>query len=236
MKSSEPQSACIIDVIIPVFNEAGSIGLVVKDIPKEKVRNIIVCDNGSTDETASVAMSEGAVVIHENRKGYGYACLAGIDYTKKLTIKPDILVFMDGDYSDYPEELVPLVQPIIEGNSDFVIGSRALGVRERGSMTPQQIFGNWLATNLIRIFFHYRFTDLGPFRAISYEKLLALHMKDKTFGWTVEMQIKAAKQKLICKEIPVSYRKRIGISKVSGTIKGTLMAGYKIIWTILKYL
>lgn len=236
MKVSEPRSACIIDVIIPVFNEEGSIGLVLRDIPKNIVRNIIVCDNGSKDSSASVALSQGAVVVHENRKGYGYACLAGLEYVENLEITPDILVFLDGDYSDYPQELTRLVQPIQEGNADVVIGSRALGAREKGSMTPQQIFGNWLATTLIRLFFHYRFTDLGPFRAISYEKLKQLQMEDKTFGWTVEMQIKAAKQNLACLEVPVSYRKRIGTSKVSGTIKGTLMAGYKIIWTILKYL
>lgn len=236
MKVSEPRSACIIDVIIPVLNEEGSIGLVLRDIPKNIVRNIIVCDNGSKDSSASVALSQGAVVVHENRKGYGYACLAGLEYVENLEITPDILVFLDGDYSDYPQELTRLVQPIQEGNADVVIGSRALGAREKGSMTPQQIFGNWLATTLIRLFFHYRFTDLGPFRAISYEKLKQLQMEDKTFGWTVEMQIKAAKQNLACLEVPVSYRKRIGTSKVSGTIKGTLMAGYKIIWTILKYL
>lgn len=236
MKVSEPRSACIIDVIIPVLNEEGSIGLVLRDIPKNIVRNIIVCDNGSKDSSASVALSQGAVVVHENRKGYGYACLAGLEYVENLEITPEILVFLDGDYSDYPQELTRLVQPIQEGNADVVIGSRALGAREKGSMTPQQIFGNWLATTLIRLFFHYRFTDLGPFRAISYEKLKQLQMEDKTFGWTVEMQIKAAKQNLACLEVPVSYRKRIGTSKVSGTIKGTLMAGYKIIWTILKYL
>jgi glycosyltransferase involved in cell wall biosynthesis len=169
-------------------------------------------------------------------KGYGNACLKGLEYIAQKDIKPDIIVFLDADYSDHPEELPLLIAPIWEGNKDMVIGSRALGQKESGSMTPQQVFGNWLATRLIKLFFKYRFTDLGPFRAIRYDSLLKINMIDKNYGWTVEMQIKAAKLQLRCTEIPVTYRRRIGVSKVSGTVKGTIMAGYKIILTIFKYL
>ena len=205
-------------------------------MPFALVREVIVCNNNSTDATADVALSNGATVVFQPQKGYGNACLKGMEYITTKTIKPDIIVFIDGDYSDHPEEMYALIAPITEGVADMVIGSRALGVREKGSMTPQQIFGNWLATWLIHLFFNYRFTDLGPFRAIRYDKLLDLKMIDRNFGWTVEMQVKAAKKKLRCTEIPVTYRRRIGISKVSGTVKGTIMAGYKIILTIFKYL
>jgi hypothetical protein len=148
---------------------------------------------------------------------------------------PDIVVFLDADHSDHAEQLPELIAPILDGQADLVIGSRALGLKERGSMTPQQIFGNWLATRLIRWLYGVHFTDLGPFRAIRYESLLAIGMRDRTFGWTVEMQVKAAKLALRCTEVPVRYRKRIGVSKVSGTVYGTVMAGYKIITTIFKY-
>lgn len=226
----------IIDVIIPVYNEAESIGLVISDIPKNIVRNIIVCNNGSTDQTAHNATSAGATVIVVPQKGYGNACLGGMTYISNLSQKPDIVVFLDGDYSDFPQEMPDLIRSIVSDHTDLVIGSRALGHREKGSMTPQQLFGNWLATRLISAFFNYKFTDLGPFRAIRYDALLRLQMNDKTYGWTVEMQVKAARHGLKCTEIPVSYRKRIGESKVSGTIKGTILAGYKILWTIFKYL
>ncbi|NJL77232.1 MAG: glycosyltransferase family 2 protein [Saprospiraceae bacterium] len=227
-----------IDVIIPAFNEELSIVNVIKEIPKDWVREIIVCNNGSTDQTAAVASAAGATVLYQPQKGYGSACLKGIAYLidKPKIEQPDIVVFIDGDYSDYPKELVSLVEPIIKHDIELVIGSRALGSLEAGAMQPQQIFGNWLATNLIRWFYQYRFTDLGPFRAIKFDALLALNMQDKNFGWTVEMQVKAAKQKLRCQEVPVNYRKRIGVSKVSGTIKGTILAGYKILWTIFKLL
>jgi len=226
----------IIDVIIPAYNEERSIGLVLDDIPGDLVRHRLVCNNASTDETPKVAAKHGALVVDAPEPGYGNACLKGLAYLANLDIKPDIVVFLDGDYSDHPEEMTSIVQPIIDGKYDFVIGSRATGALEAGAMMPQQIFGNWLATNLIRIFYHYEFTDLGPFRAISYEKLLAIDMQDRDFGWTVEMQVKAAKFKLRTTEVPVSYRKRIGVSKVSGTIRGTILAGHKIIWTIFRLL
>lgn len=224
----------IIDVIIPAYNEDRAIHLVVHEIPKAWVRNIIVCDNNSKDHTAEVAQKAGAIVVHEPRAGYGYACLKGMEYIAQNHPLPDIVVFLDGDHSDYPEYLPELVLPILENNKDLMIGSRALGQKEKGSMTFPQRFGNWLATRMIRFIYNYSFTDLGPFRAIRYDALLKINMQDKTYGWTVEMQVKAAKLKLHCGEIAVNYRQRIGVSKVSGTIKGTILAGYKIIWTILK--
>jgi glycosyltransferase involved in cell wall biosynthesis len=226
----------IIDVIIPAYNEEKSIGFVVDGIPKELVRDIIVCNNNSKDKTGEVAAAHGALVVFQPLQGYGNACLKGMDYVAHNPIKPDIIVFLDADYSDHPEEMPKVIAPITEGVADMVIGSRALGNRERGAMTPQQVFGNWLATWLIRLFFNYRFTDLGPFRAIRYDKLLQINMIDKNYGWTVEMQVKAAKLGLRCTEVPVTYRRRIGVSKVSGTVKGTIMAGYKIILTIFRYL
>jgi len=228
----------IIDVIIPVFNEQDSIGKVVNDIPPNLVREIIVCNNGSTDNTKEIALSVGATVVDQPLKGYGNACLKGIEWIKAKAQKeqPDIVVFLDGDYSDHPEEMPLLLEPIIEKEMDLVIGSRTLGEMETGAMMPQQIFGNWLATNLIRLFYKYHFTDLGPFRAIKWQQLLFINMQDKTFGWTVEMQVKAAKYNLQCTEVPVSYRRRIGVSKVSGTLKGTILAGHKILWTIFKLL
>ncbi len=224
----------IVDVIIPVYNEEDSIGKVISEIPDTIVRNVVVCNNGSKDRTAAVAESHGAIVVHQPEKGYGNACLKGMEYISNLEIKPDIIVFLDGDYSDYPSEMVDLIKPIVTENVDMVIGSRALGEMQSGAMMPQQIFGNWLATTLIRIIYSYEFTDLGPFRAIKYPVLMGMKMEDKTFGWTVEMQVKAAKMKLKTTEVAVRYRKRIGKSKVSGTIKGTILAGHKILWTIFK--
>lgn len=208
----------------------------VSDIPKDLVREIIVCNNASTDRTAEIAKENGATVILAPNMGYGSACLQGIAHLKNKSIKPDIVVFVDGDYSDHPEQMPLLIMPIIKDDVDLVIGSRALGNLESGSMMPQQIFGNWLATTLIKFFYKYTFTDLGPFRAIKYDKLMDIEMQDPDFGWTVEMQVKAAKYKLRCTEVAVNYRKRIGVSKVSGTIKGTILAGHKIIWTIFKLL
>jgi glycosyltransferase involved in cell wall biosynthesis len=228
--------AAAVDVIIPAFNEEQSISLVVNDIPKEEVREIIVCNNASTDRTAENASQAGATVLLQTRKGYGSACLKGIEYLtqKPESAQPDIVVFLDGDYSDHPEQITDLLAPILNEDYDLVIGSRALGNMERGAMMPQQIFGNWLATTLIRLFYGYEFTDLGPFRAIKFTKLQELQMEDPDFGWTVEMQVKAAKMKFKCKEVPVRYRRRVGVSKVSGTIKGTILAGHKILWTIFK--
>jgi glycosyltransferase involved in cell wall biosynthesis len=235
MSETAPVQA-IVDVIIPVFNESESIRHVVQDIPKEIVREIIVVNNGSTDNTPEVARASGATVIDEMSKGYGSACLRGMRHIaeREDTQMPDIVVFLDGDYSDYPEEMPKLLAPIEQG-FQMVIGSRALGKRESGAMAPQQIFGNWLATNLIRLFYGVRFTDLGPFRAIRYSDLMALKMEDKTYGWTVEMQVKAARLGMRCTEVAVNYRKRIGVSKITGTIKGTVLAGYKIITTIFKH-
>lgn len=223
----------LIDVIIPAHNEELSIGKVINDIPKDLVRNIIVVCNCCSDNTFTEVEKAGGIALIENKKGYGWACLKGIEYSSQ--IPPDIVVFMDGDYSDYPEEIIDLMSPIISGHVKMVIGSRVLGKREKGSLTPQQIFGNWLATRLIRVFYGAQFSDLGPFRAIDYTSLKDLKMADKTFGWTIEMQIKAVKQKMPFVEVPVNYKKRIGVSKVSGTLKGTIMAGYKILFAVFKY-
>jgi len=226
----------IIKVIIPAYNEEKSITKVINDIPTI-VDEIIVVNNNSTDKTEQNAAEAGATILKEPRKGYGYACLKGMDYiaNQKASHFPDIIVFLDGDYSDYPEQLIQLIAPILNDKIDFVIGSRVKKYRETGSMTPQQIFGNWLATFLMTIFFGAKYTDLGPFRAIKYEKLIQLKMEDKTYGWTVEMQLKAIKQKLSYTEIPVKYRNRIGVSKVSGTFKWTIFAGIKILGWIFKY-
>ena len=224
----------IIKVIIPAFNEEASIGKVISEIP-DMVSEIIVVSNNSTDQTETVAKMAGATVLREPQKGYGYACLKGLGYIASQEIKPDIVVFLDGDYSDYPQDLHKIVTPIINNNMDLVIGSRVKKWREKGSMTFPQIFGNWLATSLMTLFFNAKFTDLGPFRAIKYEKLLALQMQDKTYGWTVEMQLKAIKQKLTYIEGPVHYKNRIGTSKVSGTFKGAIFAGVKILGWIFKY-
>ena len=225
----------IVDVIIPAFNEELSIHKVLLDIPKDLVREIVVVNNNSTDNTRKVAEEHGARVVDETSKGYGYACLKGIEYLTAKTEKPDIVVFLDADYSDYPDQLNCLVDPIKLKEKDLVIGSRVLGIAEKNSLTIQQRFGNWLATRLIHLFYGFRYTDLGPFRAIDFNKLLDLEMNDTTYGWTVEMQLKAIKNKLRIMEVPVNYRKRIGVSKISGTIKGTLLAGYKILSTIFKY-
>lgn len=223
-----------IKVIIPAFNEADSIAHVINEIPKT-VSEIIVVNNDSTDKTEANAKAAGATVLTETKKGYGYACLKGLDYVSKKSKQPDIIVFIDGDYSDYPEELDKVVAPILENDIDFVVGAREKNLREEGSMTPQQVFGNWLATFLMRLFFGAKFTDLGPFRAIKYEKLKELNMEDKTYGWTVEMQLKVLKKKMTYTEVPVRYKRRIGISKVSGTVKGSIFAGIKILGWIFKY-
>ncbi|RSK50286.1 glycosyltransferase family 2 protein [Hymenobacter rigui] len=237
MPASPPRPS-VIDVIIPAYNEEQSIAKVLAEIPEGLVREVIVVDNNSRDQTGAVAAAAGATVLREPRPGYGYACLAGMArcYGRPAAEQPDIIVFLDGDYSDYPEDMTALVAPLLRQEADLVIGSRALGEREAGSMLPQQIFGNWLATTLLRRLYGARFTDLGPFRAIRREALQRIGMQDTTYGWTVEMQLKAAKLGLRSVEVPVRYRRRIGVSKVSGTVKGTLGAGYKILWTIFRYL
>ena len=229
------QSSNIV-VVIPAYNEENSIAKVIADIPAGLVSEVIVVNNNSNDNTDVNATNAGATVLHEARPGYGYACLKGISYLKQSDRTVDIVVFIDADYSDHPEEMVSIINPIVKDGMDMVIGSRALGKRESGSMTPQQVFGNWLATRLLKLIYDIQYTDLGPFRAIRYEKLLQLDMQDTTYGWTVEMQLKAARLKMKIREVPVSYRKRIGFSKISGTVKGTILAGYKIITTIFKYI
>jgi glycosyltransferase involved in cell wall biosynthesis len=224
----------IIKVIIPAYNEEDSIAKVIKDLPPF-VDEIIVVNNNSTDATAKNAKEAGATVLTELKSGYGNACLKGIEYIKQQKKDTDIVVFLDGDYSDYPEELTKIVAPMIEKNIDFVIGSRVKKLREKGAMQPQQIFGNWLATSLMALFFKSKFTDLGPFRAIKFDTLMRLQMEDPTYGWTVEMQLKILKQKFTYEEIAVKYRNRIGVSKVSGTLKGSIFAGIKILTWIFRY-
>ena len=216
-----------IGVIIPALNEEGAIGKVIEAVP-DWVDYIVVADNGSRDQTSEVARNSGARVVREDERGYGAACLAGL----QALPSSDIIVFLDGDYSDYPEDMEELIAPILTGGADMVIGSRVLGGAEHGSLTPQQVFGNWLATRLIRLLWGARFSDLGPFRAIRDDALRMLEMEDRNFGWTVEMQVKAAKAGLKFAEVPVRYRQRIGVSKVSGTLSGTIKAGTKILSVI----
>jgi len=220
-----------VTVIIPVLNEEQSIGAVLDEIPNELNADVIVVDNGSTDQTANIARDRGARVFSEPRRGYGFACLRGM---REIT-DADIVVFLDGDHSDYPAEMRSLVDPIIAGKADLVIGSRAIGKRDKNALPPHAAFGNKIAGFLIHTLFGFRYTDLGPFRAIRYVALQRIGMVDQTWGWTVEMQIKAIQNNLRIVEIPVSYRKRIGESKISGTLSGSIKAGSKIIWTILKY-
>ena len=242
-QARDPDPVPVLDqvfVVIPMLNEAGSIGLVLSDLPA--INRVVVVDNGSDDEGPEIAREGGAEVIPESQRGYGKACLTGIAHVHKLvqaddSVQPSdaIIVFLDADYSDYPDELPLLVQPILDGEYDFVIGSRARGSRESGAMPIQAMMGNWLACTLVKLFWRKKFTDLGPFRAIRLESLKALNMVDENFGWTIEMQIKAINSRLRILEIPVSYRRRVGVSKISGTISGTIRAGYKIIYTIFRY-
>ena len=224
-------------VVIPVRNEEASLPLVLRELPA--VGRIIVADNGSTDGSRKLAEEFGARVVFEPQPGYGKACLAALNEIHRAIDSgekgPEIVVFIDGDYSDYPEYLTQLVEPILNGMQDFVLGSRLMGEREPGAMPPQSIYGNMLACGLMRLFWGVRYSDLGPFRAISWRALESLRMEDQNFGWTVEMQIKAAIARLRIVEFPVPYRKRVGVSKISGTISGTFRAGYKILWTIGKY-
>ena len=231
MRTPTSTSNLDVAVIIPALNEEQAIGQVLAEIPADTVTDVIVVDNGSTDSTAARAASAGARVVAEPRQGYGSACLRGMAELRQ----PDVVVFLDGDHSDHPAELPSLVAPIADDRADLVIGSRALGERQRGALTPQQVWGNRLACWLLRAIYRHRFTDLGPFRAIRYQSLLDLGMCDQDYGWTIEMQIKALKHGLRVEEVPVSYRRRVGQSKISGTLRGTVLAGYKIITTILKY-
>jgi len=224
-------------VVIPAWNEQASIGQVIQALPKEWAQRIVVADNGSTDRTAEVARAAGATVVPAPRRGYGSACLAGLAFLQALPPQqqPQIVAFIDGDFSDYPEQLPLIVAPIARGEADFVIGSRMLKSQPPGALLPQAIFGNRLACLLMRTLFRQRYTDLGPFRAISWGALKDLNMTDTNFGWTVEMQIKAARRRLRILEVPVDYRPRIGQSKISGTITGSIRAGYKILYTIFRY-
>lgn len=218
-----------IGLIIPALNEERAIAHVLAEVPAW-VDHILVVDNGSTDRTAQVASGLGACVVPAPQRGYGAACLAG------MAAMPDceIIVFMDGDHSDFPDQMHRLVDPIVAGDQDMVIGSRKLGQQEPRALTPQQRFGNWLACLLIRLFWSVRYTDLGPFRAITTPALRQIDMQDQAFGWTVEMQLRAIQEKLRVLEVPVDSRTRIGVSKISGTIRGTILAGHAIIGTILK--
>ena len=229
---AEPATLSRIAVIIPARNEEKSLPLVLDDLPRSLVSSIIVVNNGSTDRTAYVAAVMGCRVVNEPVAGYGRACLAGL---AALDPDTDIVVFIDADHSDHARQMERLTEPILQGECDFVIGSRLMGQREPGAMTPQAFWGNKLACFLMKMFWGVRYTDLGPFRAIRFDALEKLAMSDRDFGWTIEMQIKAAERHLRVKEVPVDYRRRIGRSKISGTLSGTIRAGYKILWTVFKY-
>lgn len=220
--------------IIPVLNEEQAIGKVLAAIPAGLVARVIVVDNGSTDRTAAVAAEAGALVVSESQRGYGAACLRGM--ASAAAFRPDIVVFLDGDYSDYPEEMMSLIAPIVEDGYDLVIGSRTRGVRERGALPIHALIGNRLISFAVRALYGAEYTDLGPFRAIRFDKLLGLNMQDRTFGWTVEMQIKAVRMSYRILEVPVRYRRRIGSSKISGTVGGTVRATVKILAVIMRHL
>ncbi len=230
MRSSDPPPR--VAVIIPVFNERDSLPLVVGDLPRDRVSEVIVVDNGSTDGTDEIARGLPVRLVREARQGYGSACLAGI--AALAARPPDVVVFLDGDYSDHPDELPLLLEAIADG-ADLVIGSRRLGRAEPGALLPQARMGNALACFLMKALYGHRYTDLGPFRAIRWEAYRRLGMRDSNFGWTAEMQVKALRAGLTVAEVPVSYRRRVGVSKITGTVSGTLKAGYKILWTIARY-
>ena len=222
------------DVVIPALNEEASLPLVLAAIPSPPVRRVVVTDNASTDRTGTVARAAGAIVVREDRRGYGSACLAALDYLRQND-PPETVVFIDADYYDHPQELIQLIEPITDGHADLVIGSRTLGQREPGALLPQARAGNLVACALIRLLYRHRYSDLGPFRAVRWHALERLEMQDPDFGWTAEMQVKALHHGLRVVEVPVSYRKRVGVSKITGTLKGTILAGYKILFTVLRY-
>lgn len=229
-----PSENPTVDVVIPAYNEEASLPLVLAAIPRPPVTRIVVVDNNSTDGTAKVAAAGGANVVEETRPGYGSACLAGLAYLRGHD-PADVVVFLDADFSDHPEELPSLIAPILENGFELVIGSRVLGDREPGALLPQARAGNLIACTMIRALYDHRFTDLGPFRAVRWSALESLEMSDPDFGWTAEMQVKALRQGLRVTEVPVSYRRRVGVSKITGTLRGTILAGYKILWTVLRY-
>lgn len=232
--SPMPRLTSTVDVVIPAFNEEASLPLVLAAIPRPPVTRIVVVDNNSTDATSEVAARGGATVVSETRPGYGSACLAGLEHLRRHE-PGEVVVFLDADFSDHPEELPNLVSPIQAGEADLVIGSRVLGQREPGALLPQARAGNFIACTLIRWLYGHRYTDLGPFRAVSWTALESLKMADPDFGWTAEMQVKALRHGLRITEVPVSYRQRVGVSKITGTLRGTVLAGYKILWTVLRY-
>lgn len=229
----DPQSVPSIDLLIPARNEEAALTVLLKEIDRRQLRRIVVVDNGSSDRTAEVAREHGCLVVACPRPGYGRACLAGIAFVRQDP--PTVLVFLDGDRGDDPGFLPLLFQPILDGHYDFVLGSRTRGHAEKGSLSATQIFGNALATRLMKLFWNTDYSDLGPFRAIRWISLVRLDMRDTNFGWTIEMQIKAAAHGLRTREIAVGYRRRIGVSKISGTLSGCIKAGYKILYTIFKY-
>lgn len=231
---TESQPPTTVDVVIPAFNEQASLPAVLIDLPRPPVRRVVVADNNSTDATAEVARAGGAEVVPAPRQGYGSACLAGLAHLR-ASGPPAIVVFIDADYSDHPEELPALIAPILDDRADLVIGSRTLGERERGALLPQARAGNLVACWLIRLLYGHHYSDLGPFRAIRWSALERLGMEDPDFGWTAEMQVKALRHDLRVVDVPVRYRKRVGVSKITGTLKGTILAGYKILWTVFRY-
>lgn len=232
--TSKSTPGLTIDTVSPAYNEEASVHLVLADLPRPPVRRMVIADNNSTDDTARIAAAGGAVVVPAAIPGYGAACLAGLDYLRRND-PPDVVVFIDADYSDHPDELPELIAPILEDRADLAIGSRTLGQRERGALLPQARMGNFVACTLIRGLYGFRYTDLGPFRAIRWSALESLKMQDQDFGWTAEMQVKAIREGLRIVEVPVSYRKRIGVSKITGTLKGTILAGYKILFTVFRH-
>ena len=227
-------AALVIDVVIPAYNEEESIGLVLADLPADLVRRVVVADNNSRDATAARAREAGAEVVPAPVQGYGSACLAGLDHLRR-TGAPEVVVFLDADYSDHPDEMPRLVEPIARGEADLVIGSRVLGEAEPGALLPQARWGNRFACLLVRLLYGHRYTDLGPFRAVSWRAFESLGMRDPDFGWTAEMQVKALRRGLRVVEAPVSYRRRTGVSKITGTVSGTVRAGWKIVITVFRY-